>query len=66
MLLRHRTKQGLILNSVHAIITRDLYILYHILEGQKIFLRRSFRKIVPLCTVSIQERFMMVRLRYAK
>ena len=44
-----------------AIITCGLYIFYPILEGQKHFLRSFFRKIVLLCTVSIQERVMMAR-----
>ena len=42
-----------------AIITRGLYTFYPIFEGQKHFLRSFFRKILTLCTVSIQERVMM-------
>ena len=44
---------------MRAIITRGLYIFYSILEGQNGFLRSFFHKILTLCTVSIQERFMI-------
>ena len=47
-----------------AIITRGLYIFYPIMEGQKRFLRSVFRKFLPLCMVSIQERVIMARIRY--
>ena len=46
ILLNYRTR---------AIITRGLYTFYPIFEGQK----RLFRKILTLCTVSIQERFII-------
>ena len=42
-----------------AIITRGLYIFYQLFEGQKHFLRDFFRKILALCMVSIQERFLI-------
>ena len=48
---------------MRAIITRGLYTFYSILEGKKRFLRSFFRKILPLCTVSIQERVMMARVQ---
>ena len=41
----------------HAIIIRGFYTFYPIFAGQKLFLRSFFRKILTLCTVSIQERF---------
>ena len=46
-----------------AIKTRGLYILNPLFEGQKRFSRRFFRKILPLCMVSIQERVMMASVR---
>ena len=46
-----------------AIITRGLYIFYPIFGGQKHFLRSFFRKILTLCTVSIQERVIVARVR---
>ena len=46
-----------------AIITRGLYTFYLIFEDQKRFLRSFFRKIMTLCTVSIQERVMMARIQ---
>ena len=42
-----------------AIITRGLYIFYPLFEGQKPFLRGFFHKILALCMVSIQERFLI-------
>ena len=43
-----------------TIITCGLYILNPLFEGQKhFFSRRFFRKILPLCMVSIQERFLI-------
>ena len=38
--------------------------IYLIVEGQKRFLRSVFRKFLPLCMVSIQERVIMARIRY--
>ena len=49
-----------------AFITRSLYTFYPIFEGQKRFLRSFFRKILTLCTVSIQERFQIKSVRYVK
>ena len=43
-----------------AIITRGLYTLNPLFEGQK----RFFKKTLPLCMVSIQERVIMARVRY--
>ena len=48
---------ALIAYHMRAIIPRGLYTFYPIFEGQKRFLRSFFRKILTLCTVSIQERF---------
>ena len=42
---------------MRKIIKRSLYTFYPIFEGQKHFLRSFFRKILTLCTVSIQEQF---------
>ena len=44
-----------------AIITHCLYIFYPILESQKRFLRSFFHKSLPLCMISIQERFIIKR-----
>ena len=49
---------------MRAIITRGLYILNPLFEGQKRFSRTFFQKILPLCMISIQERVMMTRVRY--
>ena len=46
-----------------AIITRVLYILNPLFEVQKRFFKDVFRKILPLCIVSIKERVMMARVR---
>ena len=40
-------------------LTRGLYIFYPLFEGQKRFLRGFFHKILALCMVSIQERFLI-------
>jgi hypothetical protein len=42
-----------------AIITQGLYTFYPIFEDQKCFLRSFYRRILTLCTVSIQEWFMI-------
>ena len=42
-----------------AIITRGLYIFYPILKIISLFSRRFFQKILALCTVRIQERFLI-------
>ena len=49
-----------------AIITCSLYTFYPMFEDQKHFLRSFFRKILTLCTVSIQERVIVARVRYVK
>ena len=47
-----------------AIITRGFYTFYPIFESQKRFSKELFfRKILILCTVSIQERVIVVRVR---
>jgi hypothetical protein len=47
-----------------AIMTRGLYILNSLFEGQKRFFKEFFQKILALCVVSIQERVMMAHVRY--
>ena len=42
-----------------TIITRGLYTFYSLFEVQKRFLRGFFLKILALCMVSIQERFLI-------
>ena len=42
-----------------AIITRGLYIFYPIFKTICLFSRRFFQKILALCTVRIQERFLI-------
>ena len=49
------------LYRTRAIITHGLYTFYPIFEGQNRFLRSFFRKILILCTISIQERFQIKR-----
>ena len=53
---------------MHAIITRGLYILNSLFEGQKRFFKEFFffQKILPLSIVSIQKRVIMVRVQYLK
>ena len=51
-------------NSRHTyrtriIITRGLHNLYPIFEGQKCFARSFFHKILLLCMVNIEERFVI-------
>ena len=43
---------------MRVIITRDLYILNTLFEGQYIYLREFFLRILALCTISIQKRFL--------
>ena len=43
----------------HYIATRGLYTFYPLFEVQKRFLRGFFLKILALCLVSIQERFLI-------
>ena len=52
-----------IIYHMRAIITRGLYTFYPIFEGPKRFLRSCIRKILTLCTVSIQERVIVARVR---
>ena len=52
---------------MHPIITRGLYILNSLFEGQKRFFKEFFfQKILPLSIVSIQKRVIMVRVQYLK
>ena len=48
-----------IIYLTRAIVIRGLYTFYPIFEGQKCFFKSFFRKIRPLCKVSIQERFII-------
>jgi hypothetical protein len=43
---------------MRVIITRGLYILNPYFENQTPFFKEIFLKILPLCMVSIQERFL--------
>ena len=44
---------------MRAINPHGLYIFNPLFEGQKHFFKEVFQKILPLCTVSIQERFVI-------
>ena len=54
----HRASQSYNYRT-RAIITRSLYTFYPIFESQKRFLRNFFRKILILCTIGIQEQFVI-------
>ena len=67
-ILKFRIRSKSCISSVyrkHAIITRGLYIYHPIFEELFfVFQKGFFQKILSLCMISIQERFMLARVRY--
>ena len=52
-----------VLNTIHGPLSPAVCTLFTLFEGQKCFLRSFFCKILTLCMISIQERFIVARIR---
>ena len=56
---KHKPFTKISIYRTRAIITRGLYIFYPIFEDHFFVFKEVFQKILPLCMVSIQERFLI-------